>query len=162
MVIHPQRAQDSLITVGEIRALCIDYSVLKKKKKKINHTDKLVIIYNQFTGAYHWQVGICKVRHCPTAFFSLIPLQWGETHNFLSEHEDLLPCVQKRMRKSLAVGSHCDDTVMVVEEDGSWWSHDGGIDFGEQNLATGWTAGGGWGGEGSRKCLKWQQRGERF
>lgn len=75
MVIHPQRAQDSLITVGKIGTLCIDYSVLKKEKKKINHTDKLVIIYNQFTGAYHWQVGICKVRHCPTAFFSLIPLQ---------------------------------------------------------------------------------------
>lgn len=59
----------SLITVGEIRALCIDYSVLKKEKTKISHAAKLIISYNQFTGVHYWQLGICKERLSPTAFF---------------------------------------------------------------------------------------------
>lgn len=63
------------LTAGESRALSIDYSMLKKEKKKVSHTAKLIIIYNHFTGAYHWQMGIYKVKLCPTAFIILIPLQ---------------------------------------------------------------------------------------
>ena len=42
---------------------------------------------------------------------SLVDVQPGETRNFLSEHEDLLPCVKKRMRKSLTVRLHPDEVI---------------------------------------------------
>lgn len=43
------------------------------------------------------------------AWSSSQTVQSGKTHSFLSEHEDLSPCVQKRRRKSLAVRLHCDE-----------------------------------------------------